>query len=138
MQCHLTECLGALECYHAMQQKCRLRPNDEEQCAARNVFVTVAAPNSALSVCGINVYPLEGVLEPSVSCSMVAFHQSRSHTEQFQRLQASDTPIKPLLHPERDLGLQLIKCNEAVVRCCGSQTFRLIDWEHGAVPSEMH
>lgn len=44
-------------------------------------------------------------------------------------------PRKPLLHPQRDLDLQVYRCDENIVRRCGKQIFRLVDENTGELVS---
>lgn len=36
-------------------------------------------------------------------------------------------PAKPVFHPQRDMNLQEISCDEEVVKRCGMQIFRIVD-----------
>ena len=40
-------------------------------------------------------------------------------------------PPKLLLHPQRDLGLEEITCNEQIIEQCGIEIIRIVDEDMG-------
>ncbi|TEB27681.1 hypothetical protein FA13DRAFT_1712396 [Coprinellus micaceus] len=67
----------------------------EKQRCVQDLVVRVRTPDNNLAGCGVSAHPLEEVADLSI--------------------QNGGPAVKSLLHPERDLGLQLIECDEAVI-----------------------